>query len=42
VPYWLTEEVAKHQLSLIRVSKYCRSIELNAAVQSSSSGFRME
>jgi hypothetical protein len=42
IPYWLTEEVAKHQLNLIRVSKYCRSIELNAAVQSSPSGFRME
>jgi hypothetical protein len=42
IPYWLTEEVAKHQLNLIRVSKYCRSIELNAAVKLSPSGFRME
>ncbi len=28
VPYWLTELVAKHDLALMRVSKYCRSIEL--------------
>ncbi|HZU86391.1 MAG TPA: polyphosphate polymerase domain-containing protein [Anaerolineaceae bacterium] len=28
VPYWLTEMVAAHDLSLTRVSKYCRSIEL--------------
>jgi len=28
VPYWLTEMVAKHDLGLMRVSKYCRSIEL--------------
>ena len=28
VPYWLTELVAQHNLSLTRVSKYCRSIEL--------------
>jgi hypothetical protein len=33
VPYWLTEEVAKHQLNLIRVSKYCRSIELGSMIQ---------
>ena len=42
IPYWLTEEVAKHQLNLIRVSKYCRSIELNASVKSAPSGIRME
>lgn len=29
IPYWLTELVAMHDLSLMRVSKYCRSIELS-------------
>ena len=28
IPYWLTELVAAHNLVLVRVSKYCRSIEL--------------
>lgn len=28
VPYWLTELVAAHNLRLLRISKYCRSIEL--------------
>ncbi len=28
VPYWLTELVAKHNIRLIRVSKYCQSLEL--------------
>ena len=28
IPYWLTELVAAHNLSLFRISKYCRSIEL--------------
>lgn len=28
IPYWLTEHVAAHNLKLVRVSKYCRSIEL--------------
>jgi SPX domain protein involved in polyphosphate accumulation len=28
IPYWLTELVAAHNLTLTRVSKYCRSIEL--------------
>jgi SPX domain protein involved in polyphosphate accumulation len=28
IPYWLTELVAMHDLKLMRVSKYCRSIEL--------------
>lgn len=27
VPYWLTELAAQHNLNLVRVSKYCRSIE---------------
>ncbi len=28
VPYWLTELTAKHNLNLVRVSKYCQSIEV--------------
>jgi SPX domain protein involved in polyphosphate accumulation len=28
IPYWLTELVAAHNLNLVPVSKYCRSIEL--------------
>jgi len=28
IPYWLTEMVARHNFNLIRVSKYCRSIEM--------------
>lgn len=28
IPYWLTELVAIYNLQLVRVSKYCRSIEL--------------
>lgn len=28
VPYWLTELVAEHNLRMMRVSKYCRSIEV--------------
>ena len=27
LPYWMTELVAAHNLQLIRISKYCRSIE---------------
>lgn len=27
IPHWLTEMIAAHDLQLIRVSKYCRSIE---------------
>lgn len=27
IPYWLTEMIAAHNLTMIRVSKYCRSIE---------------
>ena len=29
IPYWLTEMVATHNLNLVRVSKYCRGIELS-------------
>lgn len=28
VPYWLTELVAEHNIRLIRVSKYCQSLEV--------------
>jgi len=27
VPYWLTETVARHNMQLIRISKYCTSVE---------------
>lgn len=27
VPYWLTEKVARHNMQLIRISKYCTSVE---------------
>ena len=36
IPYWLTELVAKHNLTLTRVSKYARSIELIHAMPVSS------
>ncbi len=32
IPYWLTELVAAHNLNLVRVSKYCRSIEMAQGV----------
>lgn len=28
IPYWLTEMIAAHNLAMIRISKYCHSIEL--------------
>ena len=28
IPYWLTELIAAYNLNMIRISKYCRSIEL--------------
>ncbi|MBI5029551.1 MAG: polyphosphate polymerase domain-containing protein [Chloroflexi bacterium] len=28
MPYWLTELIALHNLNLVRISKYCKSIEL--------------
>ncbi|NUM80334.1 polyphosphate polymerase domain-containing protein [bacterium] len=28
IPYWLTEMIAAHNLKMIRISKYCHSIEL--------------
>lgn len=27
VPYWLTERIASHNLQLVRISKYCQSVE---------------
>jgi hypothetical protein len=27
IPYWLTELVGKHNFRLVRVSKYCQSLE---------------
>ena len=27
VPYWLTEHIARHNLRLMRISKYCQSVE---------------
>ncbi len=29
IPYWLTEMVAKYNLRMVRVSKYCRSIDVD-------------
>lgn len=37
IPYWLTELVAEHNLKLIRVSKYCHSIEVSNLFPSISS-----
>jgi len=34
IPYWLAELVAAHNLNLVRVSKYCRSIELSQNISS--------
>ena len=34
IPYWLTELAAAHNLNLVRVSKYCRSIELSQHIPS--------
>lgn len=39
IPYWLTELVAAHSLTLTRVSKYCRSIELAQNLPALSGGF---
>jgi hypothetical protein len=27
IPYWLTKLIAAHDLQMVRISKYCRSIE---------------
>ncbi|MCP3975369.1 MAG: polyphosphate polymerase domain-containing protein [bacterium] len=27
VPYWLTEKIARHNMQLVRISKYCTSVE---------------
>ena len=39
IPYWLTELVAAHNLNLVRLSKYCRSIELAQNMPVSSGQF---
>ena len=39
IPYWLTEQVAAHNLNMVRVSKYCRSIELAQKMPVSSGQF---
>ena len=36
IPYWLTELVASHNLNMVRLSKYCRSIELAQNMRSPS------
>ena len=41
IPYWLTELVAAHNLSLFRISKYCRSIELAQNMPSTFSRFAL-
>lgn len=41
IPYWLTELVAAHNLSLFRISKYCRSIELAQNMPSMFSRFAL-
>lgn len=32
IPYWLTELVAAHNLKMVRISKYCRSIEVSNVI----------
>jgi hypothetical protein len=27
VPYWLTAKIARHNMQLVRISKYCTSVE---------------
>jgi hypothetical protein len=39
IPYWLTEMIAAHNLNMIRISKYCRSIELAKAWSSTVSSY---
>lgn len=31
VPYWLTDKIARHNMQLIRISKYCTSVEGKAS-----------
>ncbi len=38
MPYWLTELVAAHNLHLIRLSKYCRSIEVTRGFAATPAG----
>lgn len=39
IPYWLTELVAEHNFALIRISKYCTSLEAAARVPNPSYHF---
>ena len=41
IPYWLTELVATHNLQAIRISKYCRSIEVTNNFSSTHSHFTL-
>jgi SPX domain protein involved in polyphosphate accumulation len=41
IPYWLTELVAAHNLKMIRVSKYCRGVELAENMPSTFSRFAL-
>ena len=41
IPYWLTELVAAHNLSLFRISKYCRSIEMAQTMPNTFSRFAL-
>jgi hypothetical protein len=41
IPYWLTELVGAHNLNLVRVSKYCRSIELGQNLPTPAWGFAL-
>lgn len=41
IPYWLTEMIAAHNLKMIRISKYCRSIELANGYASTFSRFAL-
>jgi SPX domain protein involved in polyphosphate accumulation len=41
IPYWLTEMIAAHNLNMIRISKYCRSIELTKDWASTTSNYAL-
>ncbi len=41
LPYWLTELVAAHNLQMVRVSKYCRSIEAARGSAAAASRFTL-
>jgi len=41
IPYWLTELIAAHNLNMLRLSKYCRSIELTHKWLSTASNYKL-